>query len=67
MPFLDKQGLAYLWDRITANIRKEINNIPTITPDEEIIDMLAEEDTLPAVVDSDGAILADENKNILLW
>jgi hypothetical protein len=29
--------------------------------------MLAQEDMLPVVTDSDGSILSDENENILLW
>ena len=35
--------------------------------DSEIVEMLVQEDTLVAVADSDGAILSDENGNILLW
>ena len=38
-----------------------------IATDDEIIDMLIEEDMVAAVTDSDGAVLADENNNILLW
>ena len=38
-----------------------------IATDDEIIEMLAQEDVLPAVVDADGSILADENKNVLIW
>ena len=38
-----------------------------IATDDEILEMLAEIDVLPAVADSDGSILADENENILLW
>ena len=38
-----------------------------IATDDEIIEMLAQEDVLPAVIDADGSILADENENILLW
>ena len=37
-----------------------------ITTDEEIIELLVEENMLPAVADSDGSILADENSYILL-
>lgn len=40
--------------------------IPTAT-DDEIIALLAQEDMLPVVADSDGSLLADENSNILLW
>ena len=35
--------------------------------DDEIIEMLIREDMLPAVVNFDGSILADEADNILLW
>lgn len=35
--------------------------------DEEIIDLLIQEDMLSVVADSDDAILADEQNNILLW
>lgn len=38
-----------------------------IATDEEIIDLLIEEDMLPAVCDTNGDILSDENENILLW
>lgn len=38
-----------------------------ITTDDEILDMLTQEDMFPVVADSDGAILADESSNILLW
>lgn len=35
--------------------------------DGEMLDLLIETDTLPAMQDADGSILADENNNILLW
>jgi hypothetical protein len=38
-----------------------------IATDEEIIEMLIAEDMFPAVTDTDGSLLADENGNILLW
>lgn len=40
-----------------------------IATDEEIIEMLGAEnvDMLPAVTDADGAMLTDENDNILMW
>jgi len=44
-----------------------IKNKPEIATDEEIIEMLTQLDMLPTVADSDGAILADENGDILLW
>lgn len=43
------------------------NNLPEIATDDEIIDMIAQEDMLPVVADSDGSLLTDENNNILLW
>lgn len=43
--------------------------VPEIATDEEIIEMLGVEniDMLPAVTDADGAMLTDENDNILMW
>ena len=41
--------------------------IPEIATDDEILELLAQEDMFPVVMDSDGSILADENENILLW
>lgn len=38
-----------------------------VATDDEIIDMLIKEDMLPTVADTDGAILSDEDGNILLW
>lgn len=38
-----------------------------IATDDEIIEMLTQEDMLPVVADFDGALLSDENGNILLW
>jgi hypothetical protein len=38
-----------------------------IATDDEIIEMLIAEDMFPAVTDTDGSLLADENGNILLW
>jgi hypothetical protein len=43
------------------------NNLPEIATDDEIIKLLAQEDMLPVVADSDGSLLTDENNNILLW
>lgn len=43
-----------------------VNEKTKTASDEEIIEMLAQEDALPAVIDSDGSILTDENENILL-
>jgi hypothetical protein len=49
-----------------------VNDLPfvvDIATDEEIIEMLGAEniDMLPAVTDADGAMLTDENDNILMW
>ena len=38
-----------------------------VATDEEVLDMLIQVDMLPTVADSDGALLADENGDILLW
>lgn len=65
MPFLDKQGLAYLWDRITANIRKEIKNIPTITPD-TIVELMNETGAAQPIADVDNSVLTTEDNKILI-
>lgn len=44
--------------------RADVDNIAT---DDEIIEMLTQLDMLPSVADFDGALLSDENGNILLW
>ena len=47
-----------------------VNDLPfsqEIATDDEIVEMLMQEDVFPVVTDSDGAILADESDNILLW
>ena len=44
-----------------------INDKTKVASDEEIIALFIQEDTLVAVADGDGAILTDENGNILLW
>ena len=44
-----------------------INDKTKVASDEEIIALLAEEDMIVAVTDGDGAILTDENNNILVW
>lgn len=49
---------------------KNVNDLPfiiDITTDDEIIEMLTQLDMLPSVADFDGALLSDENGNILLW
>lgn len=55
------------WNEIDENSKAFIKNKPEVAADEEIINILIQEDLLPAIVDADGAILADENDNILLW
>lgn len=44
----------------------DIKYLPIAT-NEEIIDLLMQENMLPAITDSDGSMLSDENGNILLW
>jgi hypothetical protein len=49
---------------------KNVNDLPfiiDITTDDEIIEMLTQLDMLPSIVDFDGALLSDENGDILLW
>lgn len=49
---------------------KNVNDLPfiiDITTDDEIIEMLTQLDMLPSVADFDGALLSDENGDILLW
>lgn len=55
------------WDETDETSLAYIKNKPEIATDEEIIDMMAQEDLLPVVTDSDGSILSDENGNVLLW
>lgn len=55
------------WEETDETSLAYIKNKPEIATDDEIIEMLAQEDLLPVVTDSDGGILADENDNILLW
>lgn len=55
------------WNVNDENDKAFIKNKPEVVSDEEIIDILTQEDLLPAIVDIDGAILVDENDNILLW
>lgn len=49
---------------------KNVNDLPfiiDITTDDEIIEMLTQLDMLPSIADFDGALLSDENGDILLW
>jgi hypothetical protein len=54
-----------LTDEQKAQARTNIGT--DIANDDEIIEMIVQEDMLPVVADSDGALLSDENENILLW
>lgn len=54
------------WSQTDSTQKDFIKNKPDIATDDEIIDMLVEFDTIIAVSDSDGSILA-ENGEILLW
>ena len=69
MPFLDKDGLARLWNHILAKlnitIRQELNNIPTITPD--IMMALMDEVQLACpIADVDNSILMIDDNTILI-
>lgn len=55
------------WSQTDETAVDFIKNKPEIATDDEIIEMLTQEDMFPVVTDSDGAILADESDNILLW
>ena len=55
------------WNQDNETASDYIKNKPDITTDDEIIELLIQEDMLPVVSDSDGAFLADDNENILLW
>jgi hypothetical protein len=52
---------------VVGELKKIDDKYLPIATDEEILEMLAQEDMLPVVKDSDGSLLADENENILLW
>ena len=64
---LTKSGLPADAAVVGERLEELEDKIPEIATVEEIIDLLIEEDMLPAIVDSDGSILADENEDILLW
>lgn len=55
------------WNENDETSLAYIKNKPEIASDDDIIKMLAELDMIAAVADSDNAMLADENENILLW
>ena len=63
---LTKSGLPADAAIVGERLEELENKILEIATDKEIIDLLIEENMLPAVVDSDGSILADENSYILL-
>ena len=79
---VDEEGKLWTKDQIdetlsikgfsadAAAVGKELANKidkTDIATDDEILELLAELDVLPAVTDTDGSILADENENVLLW
>ena len=53
------------WDQTDEEAADFIKNKPVEATDDEALDMLAEMGVLEAVIDADGAILTDENNNIL--
>ena len=55
------------WSQTDPAAVDYIKNKPDIAIDDEIIDLLMQEDMLPAITDSDGSLLSDEGDNILLW
>lgn len=61
--------VSYNEQKLTDEQKEQARiNIGTdIATDDEILEMLVQVDVLPVVTDADGAILADENENILLW
>ena len=44
-----------------------VNEKTKTASDDEILLMLISNDMLTAVHDADGALLSDENENVLLW
>lgn len=64
---LTKSGLPADAATVGEKLEELEGKIPEIANDKEIIDLLIEEDMLPAVCDTNGDILSDENENILLW
>ena len=55
------------WEQEDDEAIDFIKNKPQIATDEEIVEMLISLDMLAAVNDMDGALLTDENGNVLLW
>lgn len=64
---LTKSGLPADAAIVGEKLEELESKIPGMATDDEIIDLLIEEDMLPAVCDTNGDILSDENENILLW
>jgi hypothetical protein len=69
MPFLDKDGLARLWNHILSKIRitvrQEIENIPTITPD-IMMAIMDEVQLVCPIADVDNSILMIDDNTILI-
>lgn len=59
--------MTFAYVGTVGELKKLDSKYLPVTTDNEIIDMLIEEDMIVAVADSDGAILSDENENILSW
>lgn len=55
------------WNQSDEAAKDFIKNKPAIATNDEIIDMLIEIDMLAAVQDADGALLSNENGEILMW
>lgn len=63
---LTKKGQAADAKAVGDALESKIDESDVAT-DDEIIEMLTQEDMLPVVADFDGALLSDENGDILLW
>ena len=55
------------WSQTDTTAVDYIKNKPDIATDEEIVELLMQVDMLPAITDSDGSVLSDEDGNILSW
>ena len=55
-----------MWSHVMIRLGRKIDKTEISTED-EVLDLLIKEDMLVAVTDSDGALLADEKNDILLW
>jgi hypothetical protein len=58
---------SLMGDNITIRSGAGGGSAEDIATDEEIMEMFIEQNILMAVTDSDGAILTDEQGNIILW